>query len=154
MPNATSVRYTFDLERLNGETNGDNGLTILNGLPECVPAPGSFDGDMVIVQPNTIRLNSGPVGSWGRSESMQYCTFDLDAETGKIYIFMEDMSVNPWAKKSKNRLSYAENTKAFLEDYVVSTNLLGGKRAKSRSNGKRTHRANRKTVKRRKLARK
>lgn len=144
MPNAPSVRYVFDVERLNGE--GDNGITILNGLSDCVPAPGSFDGDMVIVKPNTIRLNSGPVGSWGRSERMQYCTFDLHAETGEIQISMENMSTNPWAKKPRNRLSYAEHTKAFLEDYIVSTNLSGGKRAKSWSKRNRKHR---KTLKRR-----
>ena len=151
MPNSHQVRYEFDLERLDGETNGDNGLTILSGLPDFVPATGSFDGDLMQIRPNSIRLNSGPVGSWGRSERMHYCTFDLHAETGEIQISMEDVSENPWAEKSRNGLSYAENTKAFLEDYIVSTNLLGGKRAKSRSKRNRKHR---KTLKRRKQERK
>jgi len=118
--------YRFDIQRLDGETNGDNGLTILNGDGNCMPAPGSLDADQVEVRHNRIRLNSGPEGSWGRSDGA-YCAFDLDAKTGEISISMEDRSTNQWAKKAFNKKTYAENTRDFLKGYVLFTKPIGGK---------------------------
>jgi hypothetical protein len=114
--------YRFDVQRLN-----DNGLTILNGITNCVPAIGSFDGDMVKVSPNQIILNSGEVGNWGRQGAMYKCTFDLDEKTGQISISMDNKASNPWANKANNMKTYAENTKAFLQDYVLKP-IIGGKR--------------------------
>ena len=124
--------YRYDIERLDGETNGDNGLTILNNSkPNCLPAQGSLDADLVKIRPNTIILNSGPEGSWGRSDS-KTCTFDLDANTGEIRISMEDRSTNQWAKKAANKKTYAENTRDFLKGYVLAPTKLGGKRNSTR----------------------
>lgn len=120
------MAYRFDIQRLDGETHGDNGLTILNGDGNCMPATGSLDADLVQIRPDTIRLNSGPEGGWGRSDS-KYCTFDLDANTGEITISMEDRSTNQWAKKASNKKTYAENTRDFLKNYVLSPKPIGGK---------------------------
>ncbi len=130
-----ALGYRFDIPRLYGETNGDNGLTILNGDGNCMPATGSLDADLMQVRPNTIRLNSGPEGSWGRSDS-KYCTFDLNANTGEITISMEDRSTNQWAKKAYNKKTYAENTRDFLKDYVLPPTQIGGKTKSSRQTKK------------------
>lgn len=135
------MAYRFDIQRLDGETNGDNGFTILNGDGNCMPATGSLDADLVQIRPNTIRLNSGPEGSWGRSDSA-YCTFDLDANTGEITISMEDRSTNQWTKKASNKKTYAENTRDFLKGYVLQTKPNGGKnrsKRKTKKAGKTRH---------------
>ena len=47
--------YTFDLERLDGVTNGDNGFTILNSRPGYIPKLGSLDPDLVELGPNEMK---------------------------------------------------------------------------------------------------
>ena len=61
---------------------------------------------------------------------MKYCTFELDAATGEIQPYMENKSTNPWAEIAKNGRTYAENTKDFLKDYVISSqkSQKGGKK--------------------------
>jgi hypothetical protein len=112
--------YRFDLQRLDGETNGNNGLTILNTKSGYIPALGSLDADLVNLRPNEITLNSGPEGVRGRSSENKYCTFELDPNSGEIRISMEDMSTNQWAKRTKNRKTYAEKTRDFLKGYVLA----------------------------------
>ena len=141
--------YRFDLQKLDGETNGDNGLTILNTTSNYIPAPGSLSPDLMELGPNKIKLNSGPVGNYGRGGGQKYCTFDLDANSGKIHISMEDMPTNQWAKKTKNGKTYAENTRDFLKNYILAPSVGPSEEDPTTPGGRRRHRITKKKRSRR-----
>jgi len=116
--------HKFDLQALEGETNGDNGLTMLNYDKLCVPELGSFNGDNLVVTPTKLVLYSLD----------DYAIFTLSAE-GKVVVSLPPPShgdKNAWSHTAKNGKTFAENTSIFLEKYVLKTG--GTRKVKRKSN--------------------